>query len=51
MGMEGLAFGGVTTFLAEFFGSGIVASGLQAMLALAIGGLGLAVIIRAFSRS
>lgn len=48
MGMEGLAFGGVTAFLSEFFGNGLVSNGLTALMALGIGAFGLRAIIKAF---
>lgn len=50
MGLDSLAWSGVQGFLTEFFGSGIVASGLQAVIALGIGGFALKVLVDAFRK-
>jgi hypothetical protein len=47
MGMDALTFTGVATYIAEFWASEMISSGLQVIMALAIGGFGLSIIIRA----
>ena len=47
MGMDALTWTGVDTYIAEFWAAGMISSGLKVILALAIGGFGLATLIRA----
>lgn len=50
MGLGGIAWSGVTTFLTDFFGSPVVSGALTGMIALGLGGFALKVIIDAFRR-
>jgi len=50
MGLDGILWADVTAFLAEFFGSPVVAGALTAMIALGLGGFALKQIIESFRR-
>lgn len=50
MGLDALTWTGVDTYLAEFWGAGMINTGLKSILALAIGAFGLAAIIRAITK-